>query len=103
MNRRPLRLRAQLVLQLSFGVAAVWALLALHYQQSISNLLRQDTEARIGALVQQLAASSVLGALASSPDMLVDSLDSALAQADVLAVGVYAPEGTAIATRLRAG
>ena len=102
MKARPLSLWLQLTVNLCAGALVGWGLLTLYYQQRIDSLLTQEADARISALVQQLAAGSVLGTLAQSPDMLTEPLAAALAQADVLGVAVYSNDGNLIAQQTQA-
>lgn len=88
---------------ISATIAGLAILLTVFYQRQAHDLLDQESEERIAALAQHVAATSLLGALARSEEMLAGPLDGAMSQADVVAVAIYDADGNLIGGRSRSG
>lgn len=78
-------------------------LLTAFYQRQAHELLDRESRERIAALAQHVAATSVLGTLARSEELLRGPLDGAMSQADVEGVAIYDDGGALIVARARAG
>ena len=87
----------------SATIAGLAVLLTVFYQRQTHDLLDQESQERVAALAQHVAAAALLGTLARSQELLAGPLDGAMSQADVVSVAIYDGDGGLIAGRSRDG
>lgn len=85
------------------AMATLALLLAFWFRRQTHELLERESHERLATLARHVAATSVLGTLAQSEELLAGPLDGAMSQPDVIAVGVYDATGRLIAARAREG
>jgi signal transduction histidine kinase len=97
----PRSLGWRLAAAISTVTAGLAVLLTLYYQRQTHELLDRESQERIAALAQHVAAAALLGALARSEELLAGPLDGAMSQADVEAVAIYDGAGALVSARSR--
>jgi len=99
----PRSLRWRLAAWMFAATAGMAVLLTLYYQRRTHGLLIRESDERLATLARHVAATSVLGTLAHSEELLAGPLDGAMSQPDVEAVAIYDGGGGLIAARSRSG